>query len=88
MLSLHPKPRAEHITNPQDDTREDWATCPCGNRPDLHGYVPCDDEGNEVEPVPGGLWTDLWVCRSCGRIWHEESGLVLGRAQAGYRSLA
>jgi hypothetical protein len=47
------------------DNDEAWV-CICGNRPTYDGFYPCDEKGNEVEPVTG--WNDLYVCARCGRI--------------------
>lgn len=53
---------------------EAWV-CLCGNRPDSDGFFPCDNDGNEMEPVEG--WEDLYVCGRCGRIIHQFTLEVL-----------
>jgi len=29
----------------------EWWVCECGNEPDQEGFVPCDENGVEVEPT-------------------------------------
>ena len=55
---------------------EAWV-CICGNLPADGGFYPCDESGNEVEPVEG--WEGLYVCADCGRIIRYESLEVIGR---------
>jgi hypothetical protein len=55
---------------------EAW-TCLCGNEPSEDGFYPCDEKGDEVEPVEG--WSGLYVCLRCGRIIDPESLRVVGR---------
>jgi hypothetical protein len=45
---------------------EAWI-CVCGNTPGDHGFYPCDSDGNEMEPVIGSDWENLYVCAQCGR---------------------
>jgi len=65
----------EHISH-QPGNSEAWV-CLCGNRTDLDGFFPCDDNGNEVIPVQG--WENLYVCFRCGRIIDQFSLEVTGR---------
>jgi hypothetical protein len=65
----------EHIIH-EAGNREAWV-CLCGNQPDYDGFFPCDEEGNEMEPVEG--WKSLYVCFRCGRIIHQDSLEVVGR---------
>jgi hypothetical protein len=55
---------------------EAWI-CLCDNTPSEDGFYPCDEKGNEVEPVAG--WGGLYVCFRCGRIIDPESLRVVGR---------
>ena len=60
---------------------EELLSCPCGNTPpEWHrGFVPCDKNGNEVEPTVGG-WPNYWyVCTDCGRMIDETTLEVVGR---------
>jgi hypothetical protein len=58
---------------------EAWI-CVCGNRPDSNGFQPCDEEGNEVEPVSG--WKNLYVCERCGRIVRQDTLEVVGQKRS------
>jgi len=49
---------------------EAWI-CICRNTPSGGGFYPCDEKGNEVEPVEG--WNGLYVCADCGRIIEQRS---------------
>jgi Zn-finger protein len=42
--------------------------CNCGNSPSQQGFYPCDENGNDVEPVKG--WKGLYKCDNCGLIHH------------------
>jgi hypothetical protein len=55
---------------------EAWI-CICGNTPSGGGFYPCDEKGNEVEPVEG--WNGLYVCADCGRIIEQRSLEVMGQ---------
>ena len=66
----------ERITHEQGND-EAWI-CICGNRPDYDGFFPCDQTGNEMEPLKD-LWKDLYVCGKCGRIINQTSLEVIGR---------
>jgi len=55
---------------------EDGWVCLCGNTPADDGFYPCDEKGNEVEPVEG--WNNLYVCFKCGRIINQDNLEVLG----------
>lgn len=58
---------------------EGWV-CICGNMPVSDGFYPCDEKGNEMEPVSG--WKDLYVCNRCGRIIHQYTLEVVGRKRS------
>jgi hypothetical protein len=73
----------EFITH-EPPNKEAWI-CVCGNRPDSHGFYPCDKDGNEMEPTKE--WPDLYVCDSCGRIIIQETLEVVGR-NPGHKRLA
>lgn len=61
----------EYITHePQD--KDAWI-CICGNEPSDSGFYPCDNKGNEVEPVVGGDWDEVsYVCNQCKRIINQH----------------
>ena len=65
----------EHVKH-QPGNSEAWV-CLCGNRAELDGFFPCDDNGNEVVPLQG--WENLYVCFRCGRIIDQFSLEVIGR---------
>jgi len=50
--------------------------CLCGNTTGKQGFRPCDNAGNEVEPVAG--WNCLFVCDQCGRIIDGNNRKVVG----------
>lgn len=56
---------------------EDGWICLCGNTPADDGFYPCDENGNEMEPVTG--WNDIYVCLKCGRIIDQHTLRVVGR---------
>jgi len=49
--------------------------CICGNDPDYYGFVPCDRQGNQIEPV-AGEWDGLCVCQLCSRIIDDSFAVV------------
>ncbi len=63
-----------YITHQAGD-KDAWI-CICKNMPASDGFYPCDEDGNEVEPVKG--WTGLYVCNRCGRIIDQSSLEVVG----------
>jgi len=74
----------EKITHEKGDT-EAWI-CLCGNTPSGAGFYPCDENGDEMEPVIGSGWTNLYVCNDkekdgsfCGRIINADTHEVVGR---------
>ena len=74
----------EKITHEEGD-EEAWA-CLCGNTPPFAGFYPCDQHGDELEPVIGSGWTGLYVCNGkekngsyCGRIIDQDTREVVGR---------
>ena len=73
-LRLMPMPQDELITH-EDGNDEAWI-CLCGNVPSGDGFYPCDEKGNETEPVSG--WQRLYVCFRCGRIIEQDSLRVVG----------
>jgi len=69
----------EHIVHHAGDP-DAWI-CLCRNEPTDYGFYPCNEQGEEVEPVSG--WGGLYVCNRCGRIIHPDTLEVVGKA-AGY----
>jgi hypothetical protein len=67
----------EHITADKSDP-DAWR-CICGNYPSGDGFYPCDEQGNEMEPVIGSGWKDLYVCGQCGRIIRYDTLEVIGQ---------
>ena len=67
----------EHITH--DANNPDTWKCICGNTPVSAGFYPCDEHGNEMEPVKG--WKNLYVCDDCGRIINQATLEVVGRRE-------
>jgi hypothetical protein len=59
-----------------EGNEEAWI-CVCGNTPTDDGFYPCDQDGNEMEPVKG--WQDLYVCDRCRRIVNQHSLEVVGQ---------
>ena len=53
--------------------------CVCKNTPSGDGFFPCDDMGNEVEPLVGSNWNDKYICASCGRIINQYTLEITGR---------
>jgi hypothetical protein len=51
-----------HITH---DEENDDMTCTCGNTTHRDGFVACDENGLEVEPL-AGIWEGRYRCQSCG----------------------
>ena len=67
----------EKITHEPQDI-DAWV-CLCGNTPSDSGFYPCDNLGNEVEPVIGGSWDEVnYVCNQCGRIINQNTLEVTG----------
>ncbi len=56
---------------------QDAWICVCGNEPQTDGFYPCDETGNEMEPVRG--WNGLYVCHGCGRIIQQDSLEIIGQ---------
>ena len=46
--------------------------CKCGNNTASDGFVPCDENGKEIEPTTDSTWNGLYVCQSCGEIHKIE----------------
>ena len=67
--------KKEHITHQPDD-KDAWV-CVCGNTPTSQGFYPCDDKGNEVEPLAD--WPGLYFCDRCGRIIDAKTLEVVGQ---------
>ncbi len=67
----------EYISH-EKGSDESWI-CICGNRPDSDGFQPCNANGNEIEPLAGSDWDNLYVCCRCGRIIQEKTLEVIGR---------
>jgi hypothetical protein len=53
--------------------------CLCNNTDNSHGFYPCDEKGNEVEPTTETWTTGAYVCGRCGRIIDMHSLKVLGQ---------
>jgi len=66
----------QDITHEIDDDQA-WI-CICDNEPSEDGFYPCDEKGNEVEPVAG--WGGRYVCFRCGRIIDPNSFRVVARS--------
>ena len=71
------EPRVVRITHEKGD--EDAWVCVCGNNPASAGFYPCDDEGNEIEPLVGSDWKNLYVCAECGRIINLGTLEIVGQ---------
>jgi hypothetical protein len=67
----------EHITAEKIDP-DAWL-CICGNTPVDDGFYPCDERGNEMEPIAGSNWDGLYVCNLCGRIIRQDTLEVIGQ---------
>ena len=65
----------ERISHEEGDS-DAWV-CICKNVPADDGFYPCNERGEEVEPVEG--WDGLYVCASCGRIINCDTLEVVGR---------
>ena len=69
----------EHMeTISHERNNEEAWICACGNTPTADGFYPCDELGNEMEPVVGSDWKGLYVCARCGRIINQETREVVG----------
>jgi len=66
----------DEVVTHETGSNEAWI-CICGNEPSEDGFSPCDEKGNEVEPVAG--WGGLYVCFRCGRMIDQVSLRVVGR---------
>jgi hypothetical protein len=66
----------QDVISHEANNEEAWI-CICGNEPSEDGFYPCDEKGNEVEPVVG--WSGRYVCLRCGRIIDPDSLRVVGR---------
>jgi len=76
--SRTPRPataRSEVITHEKGND-EAWV-CVCKNTPCGGGFFPCDEAGNEMDPIAG--WKDLYVCADCGRIIDQRTLQIVGR---------
>lgn len=71
-MTIQAKERIAH----EAGNEEAWI-CVCGNTPTSDGFYPCDQNGNEMEPVKG--WPDLYSCGRCGRIVNQHTLEVVGR---------
>ena len=65
----------EHIAH-EPGNPDAWV-CICKNEPSDDGFYPCNEQGDEVNPIAG--WDGLYVCNRCGRIIRQETLEVLGR---------
>ncbi|HXA18929.1 MAG TPA: hypothetical protein VN380_18185 [Thermoanaerobaculia bacterium] len=71
-----PATTKEEVITHEAGNEEAWI-CLCDNTPSEDGFYPCDEKGDEVEPVAG--WSGRYVCFRCGRIIDPESLRVVGR---------
>jgi hypothetical protein len=82
MIKLSYMATREFITHEKDfdgsDNVDAWV-CICENTPTDDGFYPCDEHGNEMSPVIGSGWKDLYVCARCGRIIDQNTLEVVGR---------
>ena len=67
-------PRIEH----EEGNQEAWV-CVCESTPGGEGFYPSDADGNEMEPIIGSDWRNLYVCASCGRIINMETLEIVGQ---------
>ena len=68
---------SEFITH-EAGSAEAWI-CLCGNDPVSDGFYPCDANGNEMEPLIGSDWDNLYVCARCGRVINQDTLEVVGQ---------
>jgi hypothetical protein len=71
------EPTVVRISHEEGD--EDAWVCVCGNTPSGDGFYPCDKKGNEMEPLIGSDWENLYVCAGCGRMINLETLEVVGQ---------
>jgi hypothetical protein len=46
--------------------------CFCGNEPSEHGFYPCNEQGQEVEPDKN--WNGIfYVCNKCKRVINQNT---------------
>jgi hypothetical protein len=69
--------KQEYITH-QEGNSDGWI-CRCKNTPVDAGFYPCDEKGNEVEPIEGWGW--LYACDRCGRIIDGITLEIVGQRQ-------
>lgn len=62
----------------EEGNEEAWV-CVCGNTPCDAGFYPCDSNGNEMEPLIGSDWENLYVCAGCGRIINMDTLEIVGQ---------
>jgi hypothetical protein len=65
----------DEVITHEAGNEEAWI-CLCDNTPSDDGFYPCDETGNEVEPVAD--WSGHYVCFRCGRIIDPDSLRVVG----------
>lgn len=65
----------EYILHAEES--EDTWICMCGNMAEDAGFYPCNEQGNEVEPVKGE-WDNLYICMGCGRLFNQDDRKVIG----------
>ena len=61
----------------EEHDSDSWI-CSCGNRPDLEGFHPCNEQGELIEPDID--WPYLYRCDRCGLIIHD-SGEIVGKTE-------
>ena len=76
MLLFHPAALPQYLIEVSDGMWE----CPCGNRSEFEGFLPCDTDGQLVQAVLGHWDGAMYVCERCGRIFSSDTMEVLGTA--------
>lgn len=56
----------------------DYWLCICGNKPWDNGFLPCNEQGEIVDPTPEEWTTDCRVCDRCGRIIRQSDLEIVG----------
>ena len=61
---------AKKVIDITADDFDDVFTCECGNCPDYGGFLPINENGDNVEDFTEE-WKDLWICgnRKCQIIY-------------------
>jgi hypothetical protein len=56
-------------------------TCLCGNVASSDGFIASDIKGNELEPIIGGKWKNLYTCNRCGRVINQDTLEVVNKVK-------